>query len=155
MYEFSKCDKNAPFRGNDFPVEHGFWPFYCVFLSTGGDRRTLTPSGCVIENNRIWDFSRAAAVGSHGIALGGVGTHVQYNEVSGGRYTGIWWGVSIPLVLHEFIKKMLTLRIGGIKAPTFPNISNKIQLADEYNAKMYASTLDLSKLLVKLIKAQK
>lgn len=68
-----------------------------LFSTTGGDRQTLTPSGCVVENNRIRDFSRAAAVGSHGIIVGGVGTHVQYNEVSGGRYTGIWWGVSITL----------------------------------------------------------
>ncbi|XP_064613278.1 uncharacterized protein LOC135477057 [Liolophura sinensis] len=99
---------------------HGRQYFYLLYLVlvSGGDRRTLTPSGCVLENNRIWDFSRAAAVGSHGIALGGVGTHVQYNEVTGGRYTGVWWGGNDHVIRRNHLHHLCTgsSDCGGIHA---------------------------------------
>ncbi|XP_064612389.1 uncharacterized protein LOC135476325 [Liolophura sinensis] len=57
----------------------------------GGERKTLTSSGNLVENNHIWSFSRAGAVGQHGISVNGVGAVLQFNHIHDGRYTGIWW----------------------------------------------------------------
>ncbi|XP_064613285.1 uncharacterized protein LOC135477063 [Liolophura sinensis] len=57
----------------------------------GGNRKTLSPSNILVENNHIHHFSRAGAVTQHGIWVGGVAAKVQFNEIHHGRYTGIWW----------------------------------------------------------------
>ncbi|XP_050409571.1 uncharacterized protein LOC126824394 [Patella vulgata] len=58
---------------------------------SGGDRKNLISSGNIIEDNRLWNFGRATAVGADGIALGGVNTIIRNNYIHHGTYSCIKW----------------------------------------------------------------
>ncbi len=55
----------------------------------GGDRRTLTPSGTVIQNNLISNFGQEVETANPGIELRGVGIVVRNNSITNGPHTGI------------------------------------------------------------------
>lgn len=55
----------------------------------GGDRRTLRPSGHVIEDCEIWRFNREGAVGYPALTLDGVGTVVRYNHIHEGQHIAV------------------------------------------------------------------
>ncbi|XP_064613281.1 uncharacterized protein LOC135477059 [Liolophura sinensis] len=74
----------------------------------GGERKTLTPSGNLVENNHIWSFSRAGAVGQHGISVTGVGAVVQFNHIHEGRYTGIWWMGNDHMIRKNHVHHLCT-----------------------------------------------
>ncbi|XP_064613277.1 uncharacterized protein LOC135477056 [Liolophura sinensis] len=74
----------------------------------GGDRRTLTSSGHVIENNRIFEFSRVTAVGMHGVNIAGVGITIQHNEISHGPYTGIMWKGNDHVIRRNHLHNLCT-----------------------------------------------
>ena len=46
----------------------------------GGDRKTLTPGGIVIENNEVFGFARFGRTYNPALHLEGVGAHVAYNH---------------------------------------------------------------------------
>lgn len=48
---------------------------------TGGDRATLEPGNCRIDNNHIWDYSRWVRTYQHAIRVDGVGQQVTHNLV--------------------------------------------------------------------------
>ena len=60
----------------------------------GGNRKTLEPSGHVVEDNEIWRYSREGAVGYNAVKLnGGVGTLVRYNHMHVGQYDAVKYQV--------------------------------------------------------------
>lgn len=58
----------------------------------GGDRRTLTPGGNLIEDTLIRDFSEHCLTYASAIHLGGVGNVARHNEISGAPHMAV--GVS-------------------------------------------------------------
>ncbi|KAK6192747.1 hypothetical protein SNE40_004169 [Patella caerulea] len=58
---------------------------------SGGDRKNLISSGNIIEDNRLWNFGRATAVGADGIAVGGLNIIIRNNYINHGTYSCIKW----------------------------------------------------------------
>ncbi|ESO95404.1 hypothetical protein LOTGIDRAFT_232078 [Lottia gigantea] len=58
---------------------------------SGGNRKTLTSSGNIVEDNHIHHFGRASAVGSNGISVSGVNNIIKNNHMHHCTYTGIYW----------------------------------------------------------------
>ncbi|XP_048247750.1 uncharacterized protein LOC124120284 [Haliotis rufescens] len=70
---------------------------------TGGDRKTLAPSGNLIEDNHIWQYARVGAVGYNAISPGGVGISMRYNHIHDGQYTGIRWAGNDHVMEHNHL----------------------------------------------------
>ena len=58
----------------------------------GGNRRTLTPGSCRVEDCLIHDFGKLLAKSDNGIRLSGVGQIIRHNEIFGasGQVVGIY-----------------------------------------------------------------
>ncbi|XP_048252288.1 uncharacterized protein LOC124135249 isoform X2 [Haliotis rufescens] len=70
---------------------------------TGGDRKTLSTSGNVIEDNHIWQYARVGAVGNNAISPEGVGIAMRYNHIHDGQYTGIRWAGNDHLIEYNHV----------------------------------------------------
>jgi len=53
---------------------------YKAATLSGGDRSTLTPSGCVFADNEVTDTGRSRRTYSHGVAISGCGVQVLRNH---------------------------------------------------------------------------
>ncbi|XP_071094412.1 uncharacterized protein [Haliotis cracherodii] len=73
---------------------------------SGGDRKKLTPSGNVVEDNHIWKFARVGGVGYNAVSIGGVGNVVRYNHLHDGQYTGLMWGGNDNIMEYNHIHHM-------------------------------------------------
>ncbi len=58
----------------------------------GGDRKTLTPSGLLADNNHIHHFGRVKRMYTPGISLHGVGVHVAHNLIHNAPHIAISFG---------------------------------------------------------------
>ena len=58
----------------------------------GGDRKSLTAAGIVVENNHIHDYSRWNRMYRSGIAIDGVGQRVRHNLIHSAPHIAISWG---------------------------------------------------------------
>ncbi|XP_052088855.1 uncharacterized protein LOC127725717 isoform X2 [Mytilus californianus] len=94
-------------RGNNIKISQ------CYIRNTdggtyisGGDRKTLTPSGNEVSDNVILNFGRVGYVGSDGIFCGGVGNHIHHNILYRGSYTGIHWNENDHLFEYNHLSKM-------------------------------------------------
>jgi hypothetical protein len=58
---------------------------------TGGDRKTLTPGKCVIDNNHFHHYSRWKRLMKPGISMGGVGNIASHNLFHNAPHQAIWW----------------------------------------------------------------
>ncbi|XP_067648657.1 uncharacterized protein [Haliotis asinina] len=85
---------------------------------TGGDRKTLTPSGNIVEDNHIWKFGRVGGVGYNAIFFDGAGNVARHNHMHDGQYTGMWLAGNDNIVEHNHIHHMCvnSTDCGGIIA---------------------------------------
>ncbi len=64
----------------------------------GGDRRSLTPSGHLAENNHVHHFGRLCRTYSAGVHVSGVGQRVEHNLIHNGPHVGILLGGNDHLI---------------------------------------------------------
>ena len=57
------------------------------------------PSGVVIQDNHMWDYSRCGARAGDAVYLDGVHVTVSHNHLHHGQYNAIRWAVSQLSVL--------------------------------------------------------
>ncbi|MBN8215768.1 MAG: right-handed parallel beta-helix repeat-containing protein [Spirochaetes bacterium] len=69
---------------------------------SGGDRKTLTPGGNLVENCHIHHYGRWDAMYKGGIHLNGVGNSARRNLIHDGPHTAIFWaGNELVMELNE------------------------------------------------------
>ncbi|KAL3858274.1 hypothetical protein ACJMK2_012870 [Sinanodonta woodiana] len=69
----------------------------------GGIRSTLESSGHVVDDNKIWKFSREGAVGNNAVEMAGVGTLVRHNDMFEGQYDAIHWSGNDHVIEYNHI----------------------------------------------------
>lgn len=83
---------------------------------SGGDTKSLMPSGARILGNEIQNFSRIRRTYQPGIAFSGVGHYVANNSVAHGPHTGITGGGCLMLFEHNTLSNLV---YGTIDAGAF------------------------------------
>jgi hypothetical protein len=76
-------------------------------LVSGGDRRTLDPSGHIIERTRITRFARWSRTLTHAIDVAGVGVTVRGCEFSYGPHTGVMFSGNDHLIENNVLHHLL------------------------------------------------
>ncbi|MDO4630571.1 MAG: right-handed parallel beta-helix repeat-containing protein, partial [Planctomycetia bacterium] len=70
---------------------------------TGGDRKTLTPSGNLVANCEIHDYARIQRVYAPGVQINGVGNTVAYCKIYDAPHMGIGFGGNDNLIEYNEI----------------------------------------------------
>jgi hypothetical protein len=70
---------------------------------TGGDRRTLSPSGHVVQNNHIHHMGQWSRCYRPGISMNGVGIRVAHNLIHDGPHSAIHFGGNEHVIEYNHI----------------------------------------------------
>lgn len=73
----------------------------------GGDRTTLTPSGNIVENNYVHDWSEVVLTYGAGIEFGGCGSIARHNELARTSHMAIYYDGNDHIIEYNYIHEVV------------------------------------------------
>ncbi|MCQ2770219.1 MAG: right-handed parallel beta-helix repeat-containing protein [Clostridia bacterium] len=74
---------------------------------TGGNRETLTPGACMVDNNHIHDFAIIHLTMYPGVALYGVGNICSHNEIHNAPHMAVYYSGNDHVIEYNYIHEMV------------------------------------------------